>query len=329
VTTTTVTAHAPGKLFLTGEYAVLAGGPALVAAVDRRAHVRLELQSGRGAWVIESLAEGSVWEGRVADDGPAPGGDAAAVLSALRACAVDDARGHVRVDSRAFLVGERKLGLGRSAATLAAAVAAILGARGIGERASVLERALAANALLQDGHGSGADVAAAVHGGLVEVRRTGGGVAVVPRSLPAGLRLVAAWTGASAPTSDVLVRFEAARERGLPALSVLTALAEAAAAAVARGDAAGLDDAVRRSADCLAVLGAEAGIPIVTPELARLVAAAGAVGVAAKPSGAGAGDCGIGLARSAAEAAAVSVAWRSAGMLPLALDVTSRGVTVG
>ena len=36
------TADAPGKLVLIGEYAVLEGYPAVVAAVDRRARVRLE-----------------------------------------------------------------------------------------------------------------------------------------------------------------------------------------------------------------------------------------------------------------------------------------------
>ena len=36
-----VTASAPGKLVLLGEYAVLEGAPALVLAVDRRAHVTL------------------------------------------------------------------------------------------------------------------------------------------------------------------------------------------------------------------------------------------------------------------------------------------------
>src|SRR6185295_6471595 len=38
---TTLVARAPGKLFLLGEYAVLDGAPAIVAAVDRFIEVRL------------------------------------------------------------------------------------------------------------------------------------------------------------------------------------------------------------------------------------------------------------------------------------------------
>ena len=40
-----VTATAPGKLVLLGEYAVLEGAPALVMAIDRRAEVRLETRT--------------------------------------------------------------------------------------------------------------------------------------------------------------------------------------------------------------------------------------------------------------------------------------------
>ena len=39
--TRTVVASAPGKIVLSGEYAVLAGAPAIVMAVDRRARVAI------------------------------------------------------------------------------------------------------------------------------------------------------------------------------------------------------------------------------------------------------------------------------------------------
>src|SRR5206468_279344 len=170
---------------------------------------------------------------------PLGGGDAGAVLAALRiaraaAPSLAAMRAQVVVDTRAFLADGEKLGLGRSAATVTAAVAAFLAGVGRQDRGEILEAALAAHALFQDGRGSGA-----------------------------------------------------------------------------------LLDAVASSADLLARLGDEVGIPIVTPALARLVAAARRVGAAAKPSGAGGGDCGIALATSGAQADAVAAAWRAEGIVPL------------
>jgi phosphomevalonate kinase len=317
-----VTARAPGKLFLTGEWAVLRGAPALVAAVDRHAVVTIE--AGGEGLVVESLAEGRRDRLDVTGEAPVPGGDAGAVLAAVRQRADSQRPLCVVVDSRAFLVGERKLGLGRSAATLVAATAALGPAEDV---ARTLERALEANALFQAGHGSGADVAAAVHGGVIEARRSGDRLQVTRRTLPAGLHLVAGWTGTSAHTPLLLARFAAAPPP--PALADLTAAAVAAAEAAARDDAPALLEAVDRSAALLIRLGVEADLPLVTPELAALVRAANRVGAAAKPSGAGGGDCGIALAASASQAAAVRAAWQEVGVLPLPIAIAEHGVAVG
>jgi len=75
----------------------------------------------------------------------------------------------------------------------------------------------------------------------------------------------------------------------------------------------------------LARLGDETGIPIVTPPLARLIAAARRVGAVAKPSGAGGGDCGIAFATSSEQADAVRAAWRADGIAPLPLEITPEG----
>ncbi len=318
----TTTARAPGKLFLTGEWAVLRGAPALVAAVDRHASVRVE--GGGDGVVIESVAEGSRARVDVRAAAALPAGDVGAVLAALRQRRGPREGLRIVVDSRAFLVGERKLGLGRSAATLVAATAALAPAD---PPPALLDAALAANALFQNGQGSGADVAASLHGGVVEARRAGGGRTVTARTLPAGLHLIAGWTGSSAHTPPLLARFAAAPAPH--ALADLSAAAGAAAEAVARGDAGALCEAVERSAGLLARLGDELDLPLVTPELAALVRAAMRVGAAAKPSGAGGGDCGIALATSAAQASAVRAAWQDAGILPLPVTIAERGVVVG
>src|SRR5262245_60415453 len=50
----TFTARAPGKLFLMGEYAVLDGAPAIVAAVNREVRVRVEITDPAGRVSIEA-----------------------------------------------------------------------------------------------------------------------------------------------------------------------------------------------------------------------------------------------------------------------------------
>ncbi len=49
-----IEASAPGKLVLSGEYAVLAGAPALVAAVDRRVTCTLSSRD-QGGWRFSSI----------------------------------------------------------------------------------------------------------------------------------------------------------------------------------------------------------------------------------------------------------------------------------
>src|SRR5439155_1447511 len=134
-----VTASAPGKLFVTGEYAVLAGAPALLAAVDRRARVHVALEPGAGPLEAESLAGETRRVIHDPEREPLGGGDAGAVLAALRiaraaAPSLAAMRAQVVVDTRAFLADGEKLGLGRSAATVTAAVAAFLAGRRAGGR---------------------------------------------------------------------------------------------------------------------------------------------------------------------------------------------------
>jgi phosphomevalonate kinase len=316
-----IAATAPGKLFLTGEWAVLRGAPALVMAVDRVVRVEIEGEPGEGGLALESLAEGHTWRGSGATTG-----DAGAVAAVLRR--LGPVRGKIVVDSRPFLVGERKLGLGRSAATIAAAVVARRALGGLStDPAATLEDALAANAIFQDGQGSGADVAAAVYGGIVAAEPKPAALAVARHVLPDGLQVIAGWTGEPAPTTPLVAAF--ATMPSPPVLADLASSARAAVAAVAAGDRAALCDAVARSGELLGRFADETGLPIMTPALRRLVETARRAGAAAKPSGAGGGDCGIALAPSPRVAAAVKAAWRDAGILPLDVAIASEGAVRG
>jgi phosphomevalonate kinase len=289
-------------------------------AVDRVVRVEIDAEPGEGPLTVESLAEGRTWRGGTAS------GDAGAVAAVLRRLGA--VRGRIVVDSRPFLVGERKLGLGRSAATIAAAVVARRALAGLAiEPATVLDDALAANAIFQEGQGSGADVAAAVYGGIVVAEPTPAALAVARHALPDGLQVIAGWTGESAPTTPLVAAF--ATMSSPPVLADLASSARAAVDAVATGDRAALCDAVERSGELLARFADETGLPIMTPALRRLVETARRAGAAAKPSGAGGGDCGIALASSPRVAAAVKAAWRDAGILPLDVAIAREGAIRG
>jgi phosphomevalonate kinase len=327
-----VLARAPGKLFLTGEYAVLCGAPALVAAVDRHAEVEVRLDAGSGPLRVVSRTMASEWTIADPEREEETGGDLGAALAALRVASawaptLAGRCAEIVIESGAFLLDGQKLGLGRSAATVTAAVDALFAAAGQEDPEKTSEAAVAAHALFQEGRGSGADVVASASGGVVEFRRTGGRLSVVPRALPAGLELVVGWTGEGAPTDPFVRRFASeAAIRGPAALTEVVAVAERACAAVAEGDARGLCRAVDETTPLLDRLGRELGIPIVTATLARLVAIAREAGGVAKPSGAGGGDCGIAFATSSAQADDIRARWSAAGIVPLPLAVAAHGV---
>jgi len=320
---TALAVRAPGKLFLAGEYVVLRGAPALVAAVDR--HVTVRLDDPTGPLTVVSLAEDvEVRAADVESSQARPGGDAGAVLAAARRAGAKS--GRVVVDTRAFLQDGRKLGLGRSSATIVAASALFLAARGERARSAVRAAALDANLDFQEGQGSGGDVAAAVLGGVVEVRRADGTLRSAPSQLPFGLELVVGWSGEPAHTPPLVASFAAVGT--CRSLSDLGTAAEAAVDAATRGDAEDFCVAIVRSGALLQSVGRELNLPIVTPALARLIDVAARLGIPGKPSGAGGGDCAIAFARSPAEAEALRAGWRDEGFLPVPLEIEHEGVRV-
>lgn len=306
---------APGKAFLCGEYAVLAGAPAIVAAVNRRVTARwTRLPVGAARLPLEAQAT---------------------------LAAADEHFGqpphHLSVDTRRLYDGPRKLGLGSSAAVAAASAAALitlhdkdLSEREVRDR--VFATALRGHSAVAP-EGSGADVAAATYGGYLSFQRMGAELVIRPIEPPSSLVCVLIWTGESARTSDLLE--QVSRLEALsPKLHVrcMGALAEHAtefAAAFRSGDGLGIIRHAREYNACMSALGAAAQAPIVNAKLRRVAEWAWWHGGAAKPCGAGGGDLAIAffLDRDAAEGFAtvcgndglghVPVAWGAEGVRPL------------
>ncbi len=302
---------APGKLMLSGAYAVLLGAPTLVAAVDRHARATAHQR------------------------GPAVSAEARAVYGAESAPTVDVGQ---------MYTSGKKLGLGSSAAALVAALGADRDLRGDDVQSRPVRDALflearAAHRKAQSG-GSGADVAASVHGGVVRYRIDAGPAAegqtveLTHVSFPAALTVVPFWTGSSARTSDLVGRVlalvaDAAAHRQL--MAPLAEIAEEAARTFSGGDARGFVVASRAAHRGLAALGAAADAPIVPPAVDALSRLAEADGAAFVVSGAGGGDIALHVSAcaSSGQAGPSTDFFRAAersGLAPLSLAFAVRGV---
>lgn len=164
---------APGKLFLTGEYAVLWGGVARVLAVGPRVHAVVRPRQDRQIDVVlaEGRLSGSATPAGVRWEREVPPGYrfvATTIDLALRLL-VSEGPGFSVAFEDSPLVNGHKLGLGSSArATVLAAEAARFGLQASFD---ALKLALLAHADAQGGKGSGGDVAASFAGGVVRYRR--------------------------------------------------------------------------------------------------------------------------------------------------------------
>lgn len=247
-------ASAPGKLVLLGDYAVLEGARAMVAAVDRRALGRLD-----------------------------PSGPSSEVVDAVLARAGRGRR--VRIDTSGFLEPSGdKLGVGSSAAV--AVVTAALATEHAD--AACFEHALEGHRDAAGGVGSGIDVAASFHGGVIV---TGAQPAPVERLAPVcgGLHLAVLYANQSASTKRLVSACRASPSWPRWS-SALGALSEAGIEAWAGGDEAGFLSVVAEYGQAMGQMGEEAGVAVVTPTIQALMDEAEAAGGAAKPSGAGGGD---------------------------------------
>jgi phosphomevalonate kinase len=293
-------ARAPGKLVLSGAYAVLSGAPALVAAVDR--------------YVLADSAKAAEFQ---APEVKAALGDQAPPW----------------FDASALREDGKKLGLGSSAAIVVASLAALeldqepeLADHALCER--VYARALVAHRAAQGG-GSGVDVAASAHGGVLTARRSGGELQVSAVRLPSALHFDVWACSLAAATAEFLARIRelAVRDPSLhrARLDAQAFAAEAALEAALHDRATDFVTAIGRQFTALGALGEAAGIDIVTREHAELGTLAKARGAAFLPAGAGGGDVAyyVGLSAPPPEFAARA---RSLGLARLELALGARGV---
>lgn len=267
---------------------MLEGAPSLVMAVDRYASSNIRV--GEDLWRIQAsgfTGNQHLSVNAIRDPDCQPEGVAAVVAAGVKALG-DEGRSRlpqaaeVLTDTAQFYRNHIKLGIGSSAAICTATYAALAAFLKL---PATYKGALAAHHALQGKSGSGVDVAAAYHGGLIRFQAREVSHFVWPEHLH--YRFL--WTGRAALTTDHLSRFNAWKASS--DTRSLDNLCRASERLFANPDVPELHDytaSLRKMDDT-------ANIGIYDSTHRQLAKLANDAQVVYKPCGAGGGDIGIAI----------------------------------
>ncbi len=282
-----ITASAPGKLFLFGEYAVLEGHLALIAAVDRRVTVRFTADASSALRITGSFFKTPIDVPLASLEATGPASRVIAGVLAARELGASISGGTLEIDSSPLFDGDRKLGFGSSAAV----TVATYGAFHAGDPAKAFVACRAWHNKAQGTTGSGGDIAASLMGGLACLR--GDVVSRVDWVPPTAVL----FHPESASTPQFISNVKKLKTSNAAVyqthMATLGLLAERAQTAAKERDANGWVSLVRAATTALERFGDASDTQIVTPYQREISALCDKLGAASKPAGAGGGDVSV------------------------------------
>ncbi|WP_035177676.1 phosphomevalonate kinase [Lentilactobacillus farraginis] len=351
-----ITAKAPGKLYIAGEYAVVETGyPSIIVALDQFVTVEISRSKSFGSIVSKQYREDSVFWRRQGDQMILDNRDNTFnyIISAIqlteeyaqtlgRPMALYDLRVNSDLDSP----NGKKYGLGSSAAVTVATVKALCEFYKIPLTKSKLFKLSAIAHLHVQGNGSLGDIAASVYGGWIAyqsfdrdwlqaarrqqpltelVDQAWPDLTITQLTPPENLRLIIGWTGSPASTSHLVDRVAISKSRQLETYNqflkeskkCLNELIEGFKA----GSLAAIQAGIQKNREILRHLAEFSKVQIETPTLKKMCDIAVAHSAAAKSSGAGGGDCGIVVIDKAQDIQAMIDRWKENGITRLSLRV--------
>ena len=300
-----VTASAPGKAVLSGEYVVLDGAPAIAMALNRRVRIKLTSSPQEFHSVTASGYLNGTWRFRQDDSGdfiwldePPEASSFALLENVWKRVPIDATlRLSLSIDSSEFydVANGLKLGIGSSAAVANALTQALccVADKAVGLNGSFLT-VRDAHAAFQGGRGSGVDIAASFRGGLIEYRI---GRDTLPTQLawPGGLACRFLWSGKPARTTAKLKKFQDVAHDS-DSMATLRSSAEEIASIWPGGAVDRITDSFRHYVQALRQFDIDHDLGIFDAGHAELAELATNRNIVYKPCGAGGGDIGVVLA---------------------------------
>lgn len=354
----------PGKLFISGEYAILfPQQPAILIAVDQYLHVRITSPNNLSAGEVHSnLSELGTLEFRLSPDGFVFSAEHSSGWTYVKHAmmVVNDLFHSMNIKLLNFdlsfdsdLVHDNgvKLGLGSSGAVVVGTIKCLLAYHGLTAIDNTVIFKLAAIALTRlQSKGSLGDIATITHGGWVYYQafdrqwlstlvREGASVSdlllldwpdliIENLEVSKDLSLLIGWTQSAASTENFVGKL----------LSQLTDRDEAFTNFLARSketvnklrealvtnQMAHTQEAIREYRHLLQGLSQDYNLMIETNTLSQLIQTAEDLDYASKSSGAGGGDCGIAVGTSIHSAQQLTENWQQLGIIALDLKPTTR-----
>ena len=352
-----VQVSAPGKLFLAGEYAVVeAGYPAMIAAINQ--YLTVTIEASNSGTVFSSQQGITIpWERSGEEIVTQTATSYALIFSAMGVAeAYVRALGQQTAAFYALSVDSQldnsqsgtKYGLGSSGALTVATIKAVLTYYGQEVNAYRLYQLAALSQLQQGMAGSFGDLAASSYGGVIAYHSLDRDwlkelleehtlleildmpwkdVNIERLSLPGTLSLLIGWTGQAASTDSLVNQVGQGRSQDGKESSHRDFLQKSKSClggiiqACQQGDTERFQAGIAENRRLLQAFASQMNLVIETPSLAKLCQVAEEEGAVAKSSGAGGGDCGIAFASQAQQAEKIHHKWRSAGILPLNLNL--------